>query len=662
MLRNIRNINFWMILLADVALFLCAHVLAYLVRFEGAITPGSWHRIWTVVPWLVAGKLVVFYWFGLYQGMWRYSGIVDMIAAFKAAVLVAALAISAVLMMNRFQGFSRSVFVLDGVFTFLFACGLRFSVRLLHQKYSLGERQKQCGLPASAKKRILILGAGDAGEKVAREVLDNQALPYQIVGFLDDDPKKIGKRIHGLPVLGAIEDVCNVAERMDAQELLIAIPSAGREQINRVVELCRNSGVVFKTLPGMGEIIDNKVSIRSIREVSYKDLLGRPPVRLENDRIRGLIKGRTILVTGAGGSIGSELCRQILRFEPGLMLFMDSSEENLYRVEMEVLHDRGFRNYVAVLGKVQDRELLESLFDQYRPSMVLHAAAYKHVPLVEKNPWEAVYNNIFASHRLIQASIRYEVDRFILVSTDKAVRPTNVMGASKRMTEMLMEAHCQNSQTKFMAVRFGNVLGSSGSVIPLFRRQVEKGGPVTVTHPEITRYFMSIEEAAQLILQAASMGEGGEIFILEMGTPVLIDQMARDFIRLCGKEPDTEIEIKYVGLRPGEKLYEELITEGEGIVPTSHQKIMVLRGEAIEMKPLRETLDKLKAFAASHDSWGIKLALKEIIPEYMPQENEAVLKTDKTSDIVLGRRLDRPASQSLHKVVYLADKSKQPIS
>ncbi|WP_076750524.1 polysaccharide biosynthesis protein [Desulfatitalea tepidiphila] len=650
MLRNIRNINFWMILFADVALFLCAHVFAYLVRFEGTITTGNWYRIWTVVPWLVAGKLVVFYWFGLYQGMWRYSGIVDMIAVFKAAVLVSVLAVSAMLMMNRFQGFSRSVFVLDGVFTFLFACGLRFSVRMLHQKYSLGESRKQCALPASAKKRILILGAGDAGEKVAREVLDNQALPYQIVGFLDDDPGKIGRRMHGLPVLGAIEDVCDVAGRIDAQELLIAIPSAGREQINRVVELCRNSGVVFKTLPGMGEIIDNKVSIRSIREVSYKDLLGRPPVRLENDRIRGLIKGRTILVTGAGGSIGSELCRQILRFEPGLMLFMDSSEENLYRIEMEVLHERGFKNYVTVLGKVQDRELLESVFYQYRPSMVFHAAAYKHVPLVEKNPWEAVYNNIFASHRLIQASIRYEVGRFILVSTDKAVRPTNVMGASKRLTEMLMEAHCLNSPTKFMAVRFGNVLGSSGSVIPLFRRQVEKGGPVTVTHPEITRYFMSIEEAAQLILQAASMGEGGEIFILEMGTPVRIDQMARDFIRLCGKEPDTEIEIKYVGLRPGEKLYEELITEGEGIVPTSHQKIMVLKGRGEDMKLLRLALDRLKRYASLHDAQGIKDTLKSIIPEYTPQTTEAVLECERCENTLMAfDKLPRPKTVSEEK-------------
>jgi len=403
------------------------------------------------------------------------------------------------------------------------------------------------------------------------------------------------------------------------------MPSASGGQINRVVDFCRGSGLPFKTLPGLDEIINNKVSIRSIRDVSYKDLLGRPPVNLENRKIRAVFQGKTVLVTGAGGSIGSELCRQILPFDPGMMILMDSSEENLYRIEMEILHERAFTDYTTILGKVQDRELLDSVFEQYQPAVVLHAAAYKHVPLVEKNPWEAVYNNIFASHRLIQAAIRHRAERFILVSTDKAVRPTNVMGASKRLTEMLMQAHCRNAETRFMAVRFGNVLGSSGSVIPLFKRQIEKGGPVTVTHPEVTRYFMSIEEASQLILQAAAMGKGGEIFVLEMGTPVRIAKMARDFIRLCGKEPDTEIGIRYIGLRPGEKLYEELITEGEGIQPTSHPKIMILKGEAPDMAFLRPGLDKLKHFAALHDAIEIKNTLKSIVPEYRPETTGAVL-------------------------------------
>lgn len=626
MFRQVRNINFWVILAADAAAICAAHILAYGVRFEWVLTPGHWHNIQMVLPWLAAGKLLVFYLFGLYQGMWRYSGLVDMLAVFKAILVVSAMAISAVLMFNRFAGFSRSVFVLDGIFTFLAVGGIRLAVRMYYHKFGngIGLYNSPAG---AAKKKLLILGAGDAGEKVAREVIDNHGLPYQVLGFLDDDFGKIGKRIHGIPVVGTISEVRGAAEKTGAQELLIAIPSASAEQINRVVDFCRSSGRPFKTLPGLGEIIDNKVSIRAIRDVSYKDLLGRPPVHLESGKIHGIVHGRVVLITGAGGSIGSELCRQILPFEPGLLVLMDSSEENLYRMEMELLHDRGFSAYVTILGKVQDRELLHSVFDQYRPAVVLHAAAYKHVPMLEMNPWEAVYNNIFASHRLIQAAIKYQAERFILVSTDKAVRPTNVMGASKRLTEMLMQAHCRNTGIRFMAVRFGNVLGSSGSVIPLFKRQVEKGGPVTVTHPEVTRYFMSIEEAGQLILQAAAMGSGGEIFVLEMGTPVRIAQMARDFIRLCGKEPDIEVEVRYIGLRPGEKLYEELITEGEDIQPTSHKKIMVLKGDSPDMQFLRPALDKLKECAARHDATGIKTTLKSIVPEYDPSDAGAVIES-----------------------------------
>ena len=399
-----------------------------------------------------------------------------------------------------------------------------------------------------------------------------------------------------------------IAGRMQADEILIAVPSATREQMNRIVEFCRESGLPFKTLPGLNEMISGQLSIKAIREVSYRDLLGRPPVRLELERIEEVIEGRTVLVTGAGGSIGSELCRQIVRFRPARLLLFDASEYNLYQIEMELRHELNFQEYIPILGRVQDQGLLEHLFRHYRPEVVFHAAAYKHVPMVENNPWEAVDNNIIATRLLLETSVKNQVDRFILVSTDKAVRPTNVMGASKRMTELLLQDCYQRLQngeligsTRLMAVRFGNVIGSSGSVIPLFKRQIEMGGPVTVTDPEMTRYFMSIEEAAQLILQAASMGEGGEIFILEMGTPVVIAQMARDLIRLCGKEPDSEIEIKYIGLRPGEKLYEELITEGEGIVATGHEKIMVLRGDGREIPGLQERLARLVGLAADHD-------------------------------------------------------------
>ena len=630
-MRQLTRLNFWLVLGGDVLLIVTAHLLAYAIRFDFALSPTEWSKVVAVLPLLLPVKLVFFYWFGLYRGMWRYTGLTDLLNIAKACVVTGLLALTVLLFLYRFEGFSRSVFLLDPVLTFLLVAGLRVGLRLFYQRIQ-GQRlfDNSEKLTSRRRKPLLIIGAGDAGEKIAREIFDNRNLPYRVVGFIDDHPGKIGQQIHGIPIFGPIVDLPEFVARTGARELLIAVPSAGRDQMGRIVEICRETGVPFKTLPSLGELISDRVSIRNIREVSYRDLLGRPPVRLELERIEEIMAGRTVLVTGAGGSIGSELCRQIIRFQPGKLILLDAGEHNLYQVEMELLHEHNFRDYVTVLGRVQDRELLEPLFAQYRPAVVFHAAAYKHVPMVERNPWEGVYNNVFASKRLMEASVRHGVDRFILISTDKAVRPTNVMGASKRLTEIIMQSYCGPGElagsTRFMAVRFGNVLGSSGSVIPLFKRQIELGGPVTVTHPEMTRYFMSIEEAAQLILQAATMGEGGELFILEMGTPVRIAQMARDLIRLCGKEPDGEIEIRYTGLRPGEKMYEELITEGEGIVPTGHEKIMVLRGRCVDPAGLRAPLERLKALAAAHDGEGIKGELRALIPEYTPQDNAAVLK------------------------------------
>ncbi|TBV83330.1 MAG: polysaccharide biosynthesis protein [Desulfobulbaceae bacterium] len=628
-----RTWSFWIILGADILLVIAAHLLAYGIRFDFVLGERWWGQIWAVLPWLLPMKIAVFYFFGLYRGMWRYASLTDLLNISKAVVVSSLLAMGVLLLLYRFEGFSRSVFVLDAVFTFLLVGGLRVGVRLVYQHFSSGYSLARGQGPAlTRRKSLLIIGAGDAAEKLAREIFDNRALPYLIKGFLDDHPTKIGRMIHGIPILGPIADLNRWLAQTAAREVLIAIPSAGRDQMSRIVEICRESGAVFKILPGLGEIISDKVSIKAIRDVAYNDLLGRPPVRLDLHKIEDILSGQTVLVTGGGGSIGSELCRQILRFKPGKLILFDAGEENLYRIEMEVLHEIGFRDYVTVLGKVQDRELLNHVFQQHQPTVVFHAAAYKHVPLVEENPWEGVYNNIFATKRLMEVALAHKVARFILVSTDKAVRPTNVMGASKRMTEIIMQAYCHQAASaasaasappRFMAVRFGNVLGSSGSVIPLFKRQIEMGGPVTVTHPDMTRYFMNISEAAQLILQAATMGANGEIFILEMGTPVRIGQMARDLIRLSGKEPDTEIEIKHIGLRPGEKMHEELITEGEGIVSTEHEKIMVLRGGGSSLAKLREPLDRLKRYAGRHDAAGIKAELKKIIPEYTPRpDNE----------------------------------------
>jgi FlaA1/EpsC-like NDP-sugar epimerase len=383
----------------------------------------------------------------------------------------------------------------------------------------------------------------------------------------------------------------------------------------------------------MGELIDGRVSIKILRDISYEDLLGRPPVQLDTSGIHGYLAGKTVLITGCGGSIGSELCRQVIKYQPGYLILLDASEMNLFNIQMELQSEKHFDKCEAILGQVQDENLMEDVFKKYKPQVVFHAAAYKHVPMLEKNPWEAVSNNIIGSRVAMEMSVKYHVERFVLVSTDKAVRPSNVMGASKRVTELIMQS-LQGKGTLLMAVRFGNVIGSSGSVIPIFRRQIEKGGPVTVTHPEVNRYFMTIPESAQLILQAAAMGEGGEVFILKMGTPVKIADMARDLIRLSGKEPDVDIKIIYTGLRDGEKLYEELITEGEGILPTGHGKIMVLRSHrhddksdylpAIRAK-LESDIDELIKYSLLRDTKTIKKKFQEIVPEYTPQKNEAVL-------------------------------------
>ncbi|NMC96277.1 MAG: polysaccharide biosynthesis protein, partial [Deltaproteobacteria bacterium] len=377
---------------------------------------------------------------------------------------------------------------------------------------------------------------------------------------------------------------------------------------------------------------DGRVSVKLLRDISYEDLLGRSPVQLNVRDIRNYLDDKTILITGCGGSIGSELCRQVVKYQPHRLILLDSSESNLFNIQMEIINEHFFRCCEAILGHVQDEALMNNIFEKYKPEVVFHAAAYKHVPMMEKNPWQAVLNNIMGSRVAMEMAIKHHVERFVLVSTDKAVRPTNVMGASKRVTELIMQCQ-QGNGTRFMAVRFGNVIGSSGSVIPLFRRQIEQGGPVTVTHPEINRFFMTIPEAAQMILQAGTMGEGGEIFILRMGTPIKIAEMARDLIRLSGKEPDVDIKIVFTGLREGEKLYEELITVGEDIMPTSHKKVMVLQSNGFingaknseEAKIyLYNKLDQLAGLAAQHDARGIKVKLKEIVPEYTPQENESV--------------------------------------
>jgi len=632
MKMQLKNSHFYLMLIGDALLFAAALNLAYLFRFEFSLDAFFVRQLRTILIPVLLVKLCAFILFGLYKGMWRYTSTRDFWRLLQASATSTLLIMAFIFIFYRFEGgYSRAVFLIDGGLSFLFTGGLRMAIRTFYVRH---DRNGQAPfVPPARRKRILIVGAGAAGEKILREILENDHLPYSVVGFIDDDPKKHGRSIHGIPVLGSLLELAKIVEKEKVTEILIAVPSATGDQIRRIVNICKTCRIAYKTLPGMGEIIDGRVSIKALRDVNYEDLLGRSPVHLDMEEIRGYLDGKVVLVSGCGGSIGAELCRQIVRFGPQMLILLDASEANLFHVEMELHGELGGDRCRAVLGRVQDEKLMASVFQTYRPQVVFHAAAYKHVPMLEKNPWEAVFNNIIGSRILMEMARRHEAERFVLVSTDKAVRPTNVMGASKRVTELLLHA-LQGSGTRFMAVRFGNVVGSSGSVIPVFRNQIEQGGPVTVTHPEVRRFFMTIPEAAQLILQAGGMGRGGEIFILKMGTPVKIVDMARDLIRLSGREPDRDVKIAFTGLRDGEKLYEELITVGEGIVPTKHEKIMVLRndnqtGLAASGQALSALLDaqlaQLYAAADRFDAPAVKQKLREIVPEYTPQDTASVL-------------------------------------
>ena len=625
------RVNRLFVLAADCASIALAQMIAYNFRFEFALPLKELNNLIIGVLLLVPFKIIVFYFFGLYRGMWRYTGLNDLQKLIRANVVSSLIIFSVLLLFNRFEGLSRSVFLMDGILCFLFTAGFRVIIRIYFSSKNNDTKTTlkkifglKNGLPKG--KNTLLLGAGSAGEALIREIENNPTLNIHPVGFLDDDLNKKGLALHGVSVLGGIENLGDIARKYQVEQIFLTMPSASAQEIRRVVKRCEEAGLPYKTLPGIGNLIDGSASVKDLRDVNYEDLLGRPPVELDDISISHYIKGKTILVTGGGGSIGSELCRQIIKYRPSLLIILDKSEFNVFSIEAELGKNAYEVEVVGLMGRVHDKIFLERIFKEYRPEIVFHAAAYKHVPLVERFPWEGVLNNILGSKTVMEKSVEHQVKRFVVVSTDKAVRPTNVMGVSKRVTELLARSMNGNN-TKFMAVRFGNVVGSSGSVVPFFRQQIRNGGPVTVTHPEATRYFMTIPEASKLILQAGAIGNGGEIFVLQMGTPVRIMQMAEDLIRLSGKEPYEEIDIVITGLREGEKIYEELITDDEDVTTTNHDKIMVLRpsqngkghyGPNIFEKELADKVAQLTEAAHSCDAEKIKVILKEIVPEYVP--------------------------------------------
>jgi FlaA1/EpsC-like NDP-sugar epimerase len=578
-------------LVADAGLIALAWWLAFELRFDQGV-PRYYDTLFRrTILIVVAIKLVVFVLFRFYDRWWRYVSIRDMWSAVRgvtAASLVASLTVYFFSPVAQVR-LPRSVAIMD----WLLLLGLIAGTRLLAR--SVIERPGT-GIVARGKE-VLIVGAGDAGQLVIREMQRNRQLGYTPIGLIDDDPRKKNLRIHGVRVLGTSEELAHILRDNRPDEVLLAMPSASGEVRRRVVNVTREGNVPVKTLPGLYELISGESDLATqIRPVQVEDVLGREPVEVDLETSAAYLKDETVLVTGAGGSIGSELCRQIVRVGPKRLILVDQGETALFEIERELVDERGFAASIPVLGDVKSRRKVHQIFDRYRPGVVFHAAAYKHVPLMEANPLESVRNNALATRVVAEAAVEFGTKRFVLVSTDKAVNAKTVMGQSKALCEWIVEAFGarEDVATRFVAVRFGNVLGSSGSVIPIFRRQIAKGGPVTVTHPEMTRYFMTIPEAVSLVVQAGAIGGRGDVFVLDMGEPVRILDLAMQMIRLSGKDPERDIDVQIVGTRPGEKLHEKLWGEGETAVPTPHPKIMRVSGPVVDGGWLEEELGELE--------------------------------------------------------------------
>lgn len=588
--------------------------LAFLIRFFGFEPASYLSQYWWIVPFAIVVRLLLFWLFRLYRWVWYYFSGKELIPLIEAVTL-GSVAIGVVLWLAQVPSLI-SVLIIDWLLNIILVGGLRFFLRTGKE---LRAKQEQ-GL--GKRKRTLIVGAGDAAEAIIREMDKNPRLGYQLVGCVDDDPTKVDQDIHQVPVLGTTQYLPAIVAAYGVEEILIAIPSASGAEMRQIVEQCEKSQVKFRTLPGLYALIDGSISARQIREVKIEDLLGREPYTLDLEKIASYLQGAKVLITGAAGSVGSELCRQIATFEPALLIFFDYEESNTYELELEMRRKFTDLNMKVIIGDIQNKPEVENMLNYYRPSTVFHAAAFKHVPLMELNPCEAVLNNIIGSKILIDAAHNYEVERFVLISTDKAVNPSSVMGATKRVAEMLIQGKSLGSKTKFVAVRFGNVMGSRGSVVPLFSRQIAQGGPVTVTHPEALRYFMTTSEAVQLILQAAGIGDGGEVFVLDMGRPIKILDLARDMIRLSGLEEGKDIEIEFTGLRPGEKLYEELLTAEERTDSTLYQKILIAKLDHVDPDGLAKRVNEMEQLALKGHAEEIRGKLKEIVPTYQPMRSE----------------------------------------
>jgi FlaA1/EpsC-like NDP-sugar epimerase len=611
-------------------LFVLSYALAYQLRLDH-LTSEYAGILFITLPFVVLVKIGAYQYFGNYRSIWRYSSLSDLRDLWRGSIVSCLVLLAACFLVPTNPSIPRSVLIIDMIVSFLLTGGVRMTVRIFYEVPDLprGARALRTALLSKASlpqaNRVLVVGAGDAGEMIVREMIRSSRLKYDPVAFVDDNPAKLGQSIHGVTVQGTRKDIPALLEKHAAREILIAIPSAPGRIVGEIIEICRDTPAALKILPDMSKIVNGSVQVSDIRQVEIEDLLGREQVELDVFLISSYLRRKRVLITGAGGSIGSELCRQILRFGPREVQLMGRGENSIFEIHSELSKMAGFTRLVQIIGDVINKRKLEGIFAMYRPHIVFHAGADKHVPLMEMNPDEAVLNNIVGTYNVLQVANAHNVERVVCISTDKAVNPTSVMGCCKRVAELLVRSSLF-PQTVPVAVRFGNVLGSRGSVIPHFQKQIRSGGPVTVTHRDISRFFMTIPEAAGLVIQAGAMGHGGEVFVLDMGEPVKIWDLAESMIRLAGLEPGRDIEMHEIGLRPGEKLYEELHFEKEERDPTSHRKISCVRGGEIDEVAVLDGIKRLTERAVRMDYAGIREELRKIVPEYRPRdEGEDVL-------------------------------------
>lgn len=600
----------------DIGIVNLAWILALILRYDGRI-PVSYFKHWCIIAFVVTIiRIAAFILFRLYQSLWSYSSVPEFFLVVKA-VTASTLIIWAIALGSQRMGIlpfptPKAFGIIDWMLTILLLGGLRFAIRFRREWVISRLNAKN-----AVRRRLLIVGAGAAGSSIIREVFKELSASYLPIGFVDDDPIKKGHQLHGVPILGTRKDIPRFIKQYEIEEVIIALPSASKRDIREILDICQQETVHIRMVPPVTEIINGTVSIKQLRDVAVEDLLGREPVKVDLAEIAGYLTKERVLITGAGGSIGSELCRQVAGFKPEVLLLLGRGENSIFEVDQELLHRFPGLPKIPIIGDIRDREKMVEVFKMYRPTVVFHAAAHKHVPLMEQAPDEAIKNNIFGTKVLAELADEYGCKRFVLISTDKAVNPTSVMGVTKRIAELIIQDLNSRSHTNYIAVRFGNVLGSRGSVVPLFKKQIARGGPITITDPEMTRFFMTIPEAVQLMIQAGAFGQGGEVFILDMGEPVKILDLAKELIRLSGFIPEKDIKIEFSGIRPGEKMTEELLTLDEGVGATKHERIFTTRTKGVDRNLLTERLVKLRDNLGKERSL-ILAGLQSIVLEYHP--------------------------------------------